>query len=335
MRIFLALSVAVVTASLAPTAFASQVVSTSNVSDLSLAVNAKGEALVTYRTGSETVHLLAWGAINAIKPTTRRAQLAFKLDYAGGYGKYFKGSRSAQFLARQFRSIQGSPGYLVDPVTKQLRELQLAASTYWKTGFNGGCAPYDGPALAWVVAACKAPDGSYWAVQRWQRKLPNYGLVPNATQSANEVHLAHWRGAVPVLTISTDWSWRKWDHLFGSFTYKGSPVFGFHVTPTGQPLDSFGRNLYVDTLDSAYGSGWKRENSFLTHNPTGVFCYSVNPHGSCPAGTGTQYRATIIGPGVTPDVMWQGMTPGTFDPAADATKNTVIASLGDKLCRPN
>ena len=81
-------------------------------------------------------------------------------------------------------------------------------------------------------------------------------------------------------------------------------MFGLASTSSGQPLDSFGRNLYLDTFDSAYGKGWRRENSFLTHKGDGVFCYSVNPHPGHPAGTGSQYRATIMGPGVTPDVMW-------------------------------
>ena len=54
---------------------------------------------------------------------------------------------------------------------------------------------------------------------------------------------------MPVLTIPMDWSWHSWDHLFGTYTYRGLPVYGFHSTSTGQPLDSFGRNLYVDTLD--------------------------------------------------------------------------------------
>lgn len=101
------------------------------------------------------------------------------------------------------------------------------------------------------------------------------------------------------------------------------------------PLDTFGRNLYVDTLDSVYGKGWKRENSFLTHRPTGVFCYSVNPHGSHPAGNGTRYRATIVGPGVTPDLYWEGASPGPYDKAADAVANQAIAALGDTLCKPN
>jgi hypothetical protein len=91
----------------------------------------------------------------------------------------------------------------------------------------------------------------------------------------------------------------------------------------------------VDTLDSVYGSGWKRENSFLTHTNTGAFCYSVNPHGSHPSGKGTAYRATIIGPGVTPDVMWQGAAPPAYNASADATANAAIAALHDAQCRPN
>ena len=32
--------------------------------------------------------------------------------------------------------------------------------------------------LVWLVAACRAPDGSYWALQRWQRLLPMRGIAP-------------------------------------------------------------------------------------------------------------------------------------------------------------
>ena len=125
-------------------------------------------------------------------------------------------------------------------------------------------------------------------------------------QAVWELRLSHWTGDLPVLTIDTDWAWHQWDHLFGSFTYGDEPVFGYKSTPAGVPLDTFGRNIYVDTFNSKYGQGWKRENSFLTHTNTGVFCYSFNPHGARTDGKGTQYRATVEGPGVTPDVMWQG-----------------------------
>jgi hypothetical protein len=165
--------------------------------------------------------------------------------------------------------------------------------------------------------------------------LPNYGVTANAQQSVWELRLSHWTGDLPVLTINTDWSWHQWDHLFGTFTYKGQAVFGYKATPGGNPLDTFGRNIYVDTYDSAYGTGWRRENSFLTHTNTGAFCYSVNPHASHPAGKGTEYRATVEGPGVTPDVMWHGASPGSYDKAADSVANDAITQLGDRQCKAN
>jgi hypothetical protein len=289
------LLVVLATAVFASTANASTLIDR-NAHGIKLAVNSKGEALVSYTSAGKAKHVLAWGAVNAIASTRARPQVDFKLDYAGGWGKYH--------------------------------------TLYWKT-FKGSCGAYDGPALAWKVTACKAPDGSYWALQAWQRMLPNYGVSPTSAQSVWELRLSHWTGDLPVLTIATDWSWHQWDHLFGSFTYGDSPVYGFKATPGGNPLDTFGRNVYVDTFDSAYGSGWKRENSFLTHTGTGVFCYSVNPHGSHPAGKGTQYRATVEGPGVTPDVMWQGDAPGVYDKVADQALNAQITQLGDKQCRAN
>jgi hypothetical protein len=202
-------------------------------------------------------------------------------------------------------------------------------------GFEGSCGPYDGPRLPWLVVACEAPDGSYWAVQVWQRMLPNFGVAPSPAQAVWELHLSHWTGALPKLEITMDWSWRRWEHLYGRFTYKGVPVHGFASTPGGVPLDSFGRNVFLDTFDSAYGPGWERENSFLTHKGTGVFCYSINPHGAHPAGNGKRYRATVKGPGVTPLVMWEGASPGPYNHRADQEHNRTIAALGDRLCRPN
>jgi hypothetical protein len=115
-------------------------------------------------------------------------------------------------------------------------------------------------------------------------------------------------------------------------------VYGFKSTAQGNPLDTFGRNLYLDTFDSAYGAGWRRENSFLAQRPNGAFCYGFYPHGSRPPGKGTHYRATVIGPGVTPDVMWEGDPPGPFDRArekqANAQQRQLFAGRGDTACRP-
>jgi hypothetical protein len=322
-------------ASLVSASSASEVISTTTVTGLTLQVNSKGEALLTYSSRGKRVHVLAWGAINALPTAPGKKQVAFHLDYSGGYQKYFLRNPAARALAKRFRKIRGTPGYLANPVVKKLRAVQLRADFYWRNAFHGGCRPYTGPTLAWAVAECTAPDGTYWAVQEWQRKLPDYGMKGDAADDAYEVHLSHWRGPLPVLTVGTDWSWHQWNHLFGTLTYLGHPVFGLASTSSGQPLDSFGRNIYVDTFDSVYGAGWKRENSFLTHKSDGVLCYSINPHGSHPAGTGKDYRATVMGPGVTPDVMWEGRAPGTYDRATDAERNLAIAGLHDSLCRPN
>ena len=123
--------------------------------------------------------------------------------------------------------------------------------------------------------------------------------------------MSHWTGGLPVLEITTDRYNQGLDHLFGTFKYAGKGVYGFASTSAGVPKDSFGRNIYVDTFDSAYGSGWKRENSFLTHATNGSFCYLFAKHGEHPNGDGEKYRATVIGPGVTPDEMWSGKPAGT------------------------
>jgi hypothetical protein len=199
---------------------------------------------------------------------------------------------------------------------------------------GGGCARYDGPPLAWLTAACKAPDGSYWALQRWQRLNPNYG----GTGGERELRLSHWTGLLPRLEIWTDWAYRRFDHLYGRYTYGGGPVHGFRSTRYGNPLDDYGRNIFLDTLDSRYGPGWRRENSFLAQRPNGAFCYGFYPHGSHPVGAGTRYRATVIGPGVAPDVVWEGNAAGSFNAArerqANAHQRQIFAGRIPSGCKP-
>jgi hypothetical protein len=196
----------------------------------------------------------------------------------------------------------------------------------------GSCRPYTGPPLPWLIKACTAPDGSYWALQDWARLKQNYG----GTSGAKELHLSHWRGPLASLVIYQNWAEGKYRHIFGRLTYDGRGVYGFKATPSGSPLDSYGRNIYVDTFDSAYGKGWHRENSFLTHhrgNTPGDFCYGFFPHAGHPAGEGTKYRATAEGPGVTPDVMWAADDIGAFDATVQAQQQALERSWGDPKCR--
>ena len=268
-----------------------------NASHVRLEVNRRGQALLTYRADGGVRRVLAWNAMNALPPSADRPQAAFRLDYSGGWRTYRR--------------------------------------PFWKT-FRDACRTYAGPPIAWFLTGCTAPDGSLWALQAWQRALPNYGVQPTAQQAVWELRLSHWTGPLPVLTIHLDWAYRRYDHLFGSLTYLGEPVYGFKATPTGSPLDPFGRNIYVDTLDSAYGAGWWRENSFLSHRGTGTFCYGFYPHGDYPAGKGSAYRATAIGPGVLPDVMWQAAALGPYDAALDRQLADVMRQTvgNDPLCRP-
>ncbi len=198
---------------------------------------------------------------------------------------------------------------------------------------GGVCLPYDGPPLAWLVEACKAPDGTYWALQSWQRLKPNYG----GTTGAWELHLSHWNGPLAQLVIYQNWAPRGVRHIFGRLTYLGQGVHGFSSTPAGNPLDSYGRNVFVDTFDSAYGKGWHRANSFLTHHSgrtLGDFCYAFYPYAGHPRGNGTKYRATVEGPGVTPDVMWQANDIGRrLDRTLQSRMRSLERSWGDPKCR--
>jgi hypothetical protein len=300
-----ATAVAVVTSSVAS---ASEPLQDANVAFVSLQVNGKGEALVTYRRSSGTMRrVLAWGAINARTPSAETRQVRFRWDYAGGWGKYRKGK-------------------------------------YWQR-FRNRCQPYDGPKLAMFVAGCKAPDGSYWALQAWQRRLPLLGFDPWLPHHTNwELHLSHWSGELPLLEAYPNWTYSgRWQGVFGRYSYQGVGVYGFGANAKGVPTDKYGRNLYVDTLNSAYGPGWKRESGILTHRGTGTFCHSFVPQRPFagypsqevrPPAAGERYRITVGGPGVTPvmQVELAGLTDG--DRARVDEFNGIFVRLmaEDRIC---
>jgi hypothetical protein len=293
-----------------PGASASQLIDR-DASQVRLQVNASGQALLTYVADGRLRHVLAWGAMNAQAPSTTRAQVRFKLDYSGGWGTY--------------------------------RRLVWHA-------FTNVCRPYRGPSLAWLVTACTAPDGSNWAVQAFPQALPDLGFTPwTQPQRATWLELSHWKGPLPQLRVWDDWAYDgRFEQLFGRLTYQGQPVYGYTSTRYGAPTDSYGTLLYLDTYNSTYGTGWHRENSFLTHRPSGAFCYGFYPfdpmHGGYQyppgypgglrgPGLGSRYRITAQGPGVTPDVEWQGTGFHTYNPnnPTDTTYKQQISSVYQQI----
>jgi len=249
-------------------------------STFTLKADGAGRAMLYYSKPNGARHVLVQGAINARFPSRTVTQVHFNLDYSGGF--------------------------------------KTTGKALWKT-FQDGCSAYDGPALPKAVATCKAPDGSYWALQEWQVALPDLGFTPwTARQRSFELHVSHWTGPITELEAHADWVYGgRFHEVFGRASYKDHAIYGFQSTNRGAPTDNYGRLIYLDTLDSRYGPGWSRENSFLPHRPTGVYCYGFFKHnpnvggyakppgykgGVRGPGNGKSYRLTITGPGVTPDV---------------------------------
>ncbi len=93
-------------------------------------------------------------------------------------------------------------------------------------------------------------------------------------------------------------------YLFGSFSYGGVGVWG-PGNKFGAPTNDFGRNAYIDSWNSDYGRGWRRNVGVLTQKPNGIFCYEFSPKGGSKGKTGLSkdgiYSVTIAGPGMAPD----------------------------------
>lgn len=301
---------AVVFAAVPAGASASLILGDRDVSSPTIEVNRSGIALVQYATKSGVErHVLVRGAVNGVaNPTVAPAQQTFRIDYSGGW-KSEKNPR------------------------------------YWRT-FRDACTRYDGPALPFFVTGCKAPDGSYWALQEWQRNLPVHGYPAwTDQQKAVELHVSHWRGELPVLEVDRHWTYGNAQQgFFGRLTYLGRPVYGTR-TASGGTLDPFARNVSIDTFNSDYGPGWRHDTAIATHAGSGGFCYSFVPQAPPPGypgtkargnGLGQEYRVSVMGPGVMPIIQWKGKRLTRFDAAAQAAARRRFDAIlgGDAHCAP-
>jgi hypothetical protein len=291
----------------APVAGASEPLPDKNVRLLSLKVNAKGEALITYvRSDGSLRRALVWGGVDARHPDPNVPQVRFRYDLSGGWGTY--------------------------------RRL------YWRT-FRNVCRRYAGPFIGGFVTGCTAPDGSHWALQAWVRRQPLLGFDPWLPEhTAVELHVSHWTGPLAELEISPNWTYGfSAQGVFGRLTYLGQPVYGFGTTREGNPRDRYVRNVYIDTFNSVYGPGWKRESGIVTHRPTGTFCHSFVPQQPFPGypdqrvrpgAPGERYRVSVMGPGVTPVITWEGPGLSEQDKARDGDFDALFDRVmaGDGIC---
>ena len=169
-----------------------------------------------------------------------------------------------------------------------------------------------------------------WAHKGAGQTVPSFALAPFPNPLAFD--------GFPKLLAYPRWSkfspggyagYLKGKHfplLFGSLTYSGIGVYG-PGNRYGAPTTTYGRNVYIDTLDSDYGKGWHRIMGVLTQPPNGTFCYEFSPKGGSRGKTGVstanRYRLTAIGPGLTPVVRVETKNPPfafggpTYNPKLD------------------
>jgi hypothetical protein len=152
------------------------------------------------------------------------------------------------------------------------------------------CLPARGvPRLPMLIRICRAPDGTYWTLQRFRRRMRNFGGAEDAF-AKTELWPSHFTFPIAKFEdLRVDG-----DMISGRLTYRGRGVHGFRSTSTGE--EGYGRTVYLDVLNGPYGRGWRRENRFPTQAPDGRFEYQLQN------GEGDRYRVTAVGPGVTPIV---------------------------------
>ena len=172
-------------------------------------------------------------------------------------------------------------------------------------------------------------------------------VSPRSSPSTTlELHVSHWSGPLPVLEVSPNWTYGgTLQGLFGRLTYRGEAVYGFR-TPSPTRSDPYARFVYIDTFNSVYGPGWKRDTGIVTHRGNGAFCYSFVAAGAAAglpvenAARPRQRRASSgagDGSGVTPVVEWEGA--GLRRYSAASTGSSTSASIGwsarnDRVCTP-
>ena len=146
-----------------------------------------------------------------------------------------------------------------------------------------------------------------------------------------------------MLEAHVNWTYGlQFQGVFGRLSYLGQPVFGFSSSSEGNPRDRYSRNVYIDTFNSAYGPGWKRESGILTHQNTGTFCHSFVPgqkpfagypsQTPRPAAPGSRYRISVMGPGVTPVLMWEGRASPNFNGGDTRTTDPRLEASQRRNC---
>ena len=103
-----------------------------------------------------------------------------------------------------------------------------------------------------------------------------------------ELRFARWTGAPTELDVTGEWAYAgRFPRICGTARFHGEPFFGYKHTLTGNPLDEWGRNVYIDVRRA---NGWYRIMGVLTR-PRGYALLIRKGFWR-----GDRYRATVVGP---------------------------------------
>ena len=273
-----------------PSAACASYLLTRNATNIALQVNGRETAKISFRAPSGArKSVLLWGAVNTqgVGPH----HLDFRIDRSGGW----------------------SSGR-VNP----------------RRPFRDRCAAYDGAdSIPFLTAPiCKAPDGSYWAVQKYQYTggpMNDGGLV-GSPKFPWQVRVSHWTGSIARIDVGSDWTYaHRYHHIFGRVLYHGANPFGGSARVNGACTSRLCRNISIDTLDSDFGSGWRRASSILVNAPNGQWCFAfVNRGGGTGRSRVNKYRVYLSGPGVSPDPLIEFDGPGNVYNAARQTQMVAL-----------
>ena len=140
--------------------------------------------------------------------------------------------------------------------------------------------PYDGPKLPWMVKACKAPDGSYWALQKWQRMLPNLGISRGrpSQKAVGAPHLPLARRGAPARAVSRLGLQPEVPPPVRQVLVHGRAVHGFKAPRAATRSTTTGAtSTSTRTTRRTARAGSARTRSSCI-NPRGNFCYGFYMH---------------------------------------------------------
>ena len=138
---------------------------------------------------------------------------------------------------------------------------------------QGHHAPERRVKLPMLVELRQGPSGRFFALQSWRRLKD--GPV--------ELRFSRWFGTRPSSRSATTCC--KWgsEIVKGRATFHGKPIYGYAHTPEGVPLDKYGRNVYLDSMQRGTLDA---DDGVLTHRPTGTFRSGSAGTGAAPRTAG-------------------------------------------------